>query len=316
MLDALLTVLVTGAIISALYALIAIGFTMIFGVGGVLNLAHGALIMAGSYMFWYVQRGLLEDVPLNSVIAFPVTILGIAVASYLLYVLLVRFIEDDVVITFLATVVVATAFTEAMIWAVGQNPQRFTIIAEDPGFGPLTLPGSGVSVLGTYVSYTEMAAFAASWIAIGLLWYYVNKTDSGRSILATSMSERGARLTGVDVRAVQARTWFIAGALAAVAGVFLIGTDTYALTPLMWLNPLALAFIIVVIGGIGSIKGSILAAYLIGYLETVVVYGPEIGLPVLDMLGSSFRGIFSLIVLVIVLLVLPEGIYGREFVHD
>ncbi|SDQ55222.1 branched-chain amino acid ABC transporter permease [Natronobacterium texcoconense] len=317
MLDAFLTVLVTGAIISALYALIAIGFTMIFGVGGVLNLAHGALIMAGSYLFLFVQRDVyLEAVAVNSLVALPATVLGIAVASYLLYVLLVRYIEENVVITFLATVVVATAFTEIMIWGIGQTPERFTIITSDPSLGPLTLPGSGVSVLGTFVSYTELAAFAVSWIAIGLLWYYVTKTDSGRAILATSMSERGAQLTGVDVHKVRARTWFIAGALAAVAGVFLVGTDTYALTPLMWLDPLALAFIIVVIGGIGSIKGSILAAYLIGYLETLVVYGPEFGLPVLDLLGSSFRGIFALIVLVVVLLVLPEGIYGREFVHE
>ncbi len=111
-------------------------------------------------------------------------------------------------------------------------------------------------------------------------------------------------LTGVDVSGVRARTWLVAGGLAGIAGVFLGGIG--AAEPTMWLEPLALAFIIVVVGGIGSIKGSVAAAYIVGYLQTATG----------QFLGQSVRGIMSLVVLVVVLLVLPQGLYGTEFVHE
>ena len=293
MLDSILSILITGAMISALYALIAIGFTMIFGVGGVLNLAHGALIMAGAYVFMILSRDLVwESVALPAVVAFPIALLVIAVLSWGLYTGLVRYIEENPVITFLATVVVATAATEVALGIFGDKPFTYTVV------------GGSVDLGVTNVSYNDLAGFVVSWIAIGLLWYYVNRTDGGRSILATSMSERGAQLTGVDLHSVHTRTWLIAGALAGVAGIFLGGDQ--AATPLMWLNPLALAFIIVVIGGIGSIKGSIVAAYLIGYTETLTV----------SVLGQGFRGILSLLILLVVLFLLPQGLYGREYVHE
>ncbi|QLK25861.1 branched-chain amino acid ABC transporter permease [Natrinema zhouii] len=291
--ESLLSILIAGAMISALYALIAIGFTMIFGVGGVLNLAHGALIMAGSYLFMTLSRDIVwESVVLPNIVVFPLAVGGIALLSYGLYVGLVRYVEDNPVITFLATVVVATMTTEIALDLFGDQPYAYTVI--DGQF----------DLVGTSVSYNDLAGFVVSWIAIGLLWYYITQTDGGRSILAASMSERGAQLTGVDLRSVQTRTWVVAGALAGVAGIFLGGGQSAM--PLMWLNPLALAFIIVVIGGIGSIKGSIVAAYLIGYTETITV----------SVLGQSFRGILSLVILLVVLFLLPQGLYGREFVHE
>ena len=293
MLDSILSILITGAMISALYALIAVGFTMVFGVGGVLNLAHGALIMSGAYAFMALNRNVaLDAIALPSVVVFPLAIAIVALLSYALYVVLVRYIEDNPVLTFLATVVVAIMVTEIALGVFGDQPYTYTVI------------GGSISLAGTAVSYNDLVGFVISWIAIGLLWYYVTQTDGGRSILAASMSERGARLTGVDLHSVQTRTWLIAGALAGVAGIFLGGGQ--AATPLMWLNPLALAFIIVVIGGIGSITGSIVAAYLIGYTETLTV----------SVLGQSFRGIFSLLILLVVLFLLPQGLYGREYVHE
>ncbi|APX95568.1 branched-chain amino acid ABC transporter permease [Natronorubrum daqingense] len=293
MLDSIISILVTGAMLSAVYALIAVGFTMIFGVGGVLNLAHGGLIMIGAYTYLVVTDA--SFVGLHPVVGFVVAIAIAAIASYVLYIGLVQFIEDDIVITFLATVVVALLLTQLATMQFTTNSYTLAVWG-----GSFHLESVGVRV-----RYNDLLGFVASWIAIGLLWYYVTKTDQGRSILAASMSERGAQLTGVDLRAVKARTWLIAGGLAGLAGIFL-GTRTYPADPEMWLNPLALAFIIVVIGGIGSIKGSIVAAYLIGYLETIAI----------TQLGASYQGIFALIVLVAVLIVLPEGLYGREFVHD
>ena len=280
--------------ISAVYALIAIGFTMIFGVGGVLNLAHGALIMIGAFAYLAVTSS-AGGIALPPVIGLVIAVAITAGASYVLYAGLVKYIEDNVVITFLATVVLALLLTELVIIQFGAEPSQLI---------PVVAGSFYIEAVGTRIRYVEVVAFVVSWIAIGLLWYYVTKTDEGRSILATSMSTRGAELTGVDLEKVKSRTWLIAGAFAGIAGVF-IGTlqSTY---PEMWLNPLALAFIIVVIGGIGSIKGSVVAAYLIGYLETASI----------ELLGPSFQGVLSLIVLAIVLLILPHGLYGRELVHE
>ncbi|AEM58081.1 branched-chain amino acid ABC transporter permease [Haloarcula hispanica N601] len=295
MLGDIASVIVDGALISAVYALIAIGFTMVFGVGGVLNLAHGALIMAGAYTYLsLVSDSILASVTLPPIVAFPLTIVVVGLISYGLYVVLVRTIEENVVITFLATIVVAIAFTELVTLVFHAQPYQYSVV---PGV-------LQVQALGTRILYVELAAFVVSWVAMGLLWYYVTKTDSGRSIRATSMSERGAMLTGVDVSGVRARTWLVAGGLAGIAGVFLGGIG--AAEPTMWLEPLALAFIIVVVGGIGSIKGSVAAAYIVGYLQTATG----------QFLGQSVRGIMSLVVLVVVLLVLPQGLYGTEFVHE
>ena len=295
MLGDIASVIVDGALISAVYALIAIGFTMVFGVGGVLNLAHGALIMAGAYTYLsLVSDSILASVTLHPIVAFPLTIVIVGLMSYGLYVVLVRTIEENVVITFLATIVVAIAFTELVTLVFHAQPYQYSVV---PGV-------LQVQALGTRILYVELAAFVVSWVAMGLLWYYVTKTDSGRSIRATSMSERGAMLTGVNVSSVRARTWLVAGGLAGIAGVFLGGIG--AAEPTMWLEPLALAFIIVVVGGIGSIKGSVAAAYIVGYLQTATG----------QFLGQSVRGIMSLVVLVVVLLVLPQGLYGTEFVHE
>lgn len=289
--------IVQGAMISAVYALIAIGFTMIFGVGGVLNLAHGALIMAGAYVYMVLVRdAFVEPIALHPVVAFPIAVVVVALLSLALYEVLVRRIEENVVVTFLATVIVAVMATELVLRVFGTPNYGMTLVS-----GALNLNELGISAR---ILYIRIAGFVVSWIAIGLLWYYVTRTDDGRSILAASMSERGAQLTAVNLHAVRAKTWLVAGALAGIAGIFLGAAN--GATPTMWLSPLALAFIIVVIGGIGSIKGSVVAAYLVGYLEQFTV----------TFIGHQFRGILSLILLVLFILYLPQGLYGREFVHE
>jgi branched-chain amino acid transport system permease protein len=287
--------IIQGAMISAVYALIAIGFTMIFGVGGILNLAHGALIMAGAYVFGILVRDAVVPA-IHPAIAFPIAVIAIAVLSLAMYEILVKYIEDDVVITFLATVILAVMATEFVIYQFGSTPFGMTLIS-----GAQNLEQYGV---GIRLRNVEVAGFVVSWVVIGLLYYYITQTDDGRSILAASMSERGAVLTAVDLHSVRAKTWLIAGALAGIAGVFL-GSSNGA-TPLMWLNPLALAFIIVVIGGIGSVKGSVVAAYLIGFLEQFTV----------TFIGQEFRGVLSLALLLLFILYMPQGLYGREFVHE
>jgi len=293
MLGAIATAIVQATMVSAVYALIAIGFTMIFGVAGILNLAHGALLMAGAYVYAIlVMPNLISSVTYPPAVGFVAGIVVVAILSLLLYEVLVKWVEDNVVITFLSTVIIAVASTEFLTWQFGGQNIRVSLISGQFGLA------------GATVQHYEGIGFAVSWVAIGLLWLYVTRTDDGRSILATSMSERGAQLTGVNIRAVRAKTWLIAGALAGLGGMFL-GFGGGA-SPLMWLNPLAVAFIAVVVGGIGSIKGSVVGAYLIGFIEQVTV----------ELIGNGFRGMPTLILLVGFMLFMPQGLFGREFAHE
>jgi len=215
-----------------------------------------------------------------------------ALASYGVYMGLVRYIEENVVITFIATIMAALALQEAMTMAFSQQAQVLTPI----------VPGS-IAIAGTRMQYDQLLAFVFSWVMIGMLWYYVTNTKDGRAILATSMSERGAIFTGVDLPRVRRQTWLIAGAFAGVGGLF-IGRLQQT-SPEMWLEPLTLAFMIVIIGGVGSIKGSIIAAYLIGYIETLTV----------ALLGAPYRVVVALLIIIAVIMYRPEGLYGREYLE-
>jgi len=290
MLESIVTAVVQGTMVSAIYAMIAIGFTMIFGVGGVLNLAHGALIMTGAYVYAILRSNVLyPEFQFPVVVAFVGATLAVAVLSLLLYEVLVRWVEDNPIITFLSTVLVAVALTQLIFFQFSDTSVQMEIVGQVFQTEIIT------------IRYLDLIGFVVSWILIALLWCYVTQTDDGRSIVATSMSKRGAELTGVNIHSVRAKTWLIAGTFAGIAGIFL-GSSNGA-TPLMWLNPLAVAFIVVVVGGIGSIKGSVIGAYMIGYLEQATV----------ELIGPGFRSIPPLILLLAFMLFMPQGLFGREF---
>jgi branched-chain amino acid transport system permease protein len=180
---------------------------------------------------------------------------------------------------------------------------------------PLNFPVSPVfSTEGFFQSVLPMGAamlndifiFVTSWILIGALFYFVNYTRTGRAIIAVSMSDKGASLAGINSERINLITWVLAGAFAAYAGV-LLAFDLGGGSWLMSIDPpapLVLSFAIVILGGLGSIKGSVVGAYIIGFFETfTVAYAPG---------GAQLAGVSSLVLLLVFLLVKPEGLFGRE----
>jgi len=282
-------VVVNWLLLSALWALVAIGFTLIFGVGGVLNLAHGASIAVGAYAAWAVA-GATGSIWVGAVAALVVP----GLFSLALYLGMVRFVQDHAIIVMILTLVSGLLVEQALVVhpAIGTTEK---VIA--------SLVAGRLEVAGTAVQYNRIAAFALSWVVIGALFVFVDRTKAGKAILATSMSERGAALVGIDGGRVFAYTWFIAGALAGIAGLFLGSFETAS--PVMGRSPLLLSFAIVVVGGLGSVKGSVVGAYLVGLLDTLTV----------TLVSTRLTGLMPLVVLVVVLLVKPEGLYGREFVE-
>lgn len=281
------TLAVNVILLGALYSLVAIGFTLIFGVGGVLNLAHGASITVGAYSAYYVsQAGMGIWVGAAAALLVP------AAFSYALYRGMIRRVAEHPIIVLILTLVVAIIVEQVFLVTAGAQPLAIPRLFE--GRTP---------ILGRNVGNNRIAAVLLSWLVIGGLFLFVNRTRQGKAILATSMSKKGAAIVGVEADSVHAYTWIIAGLLAGLAGLFLASFLTA--NPLMGRNPLLLSFAIVVVGGLGSIRGSVVGAYLIAFLDQLTV----------SAISTRLSGVAALVVLVVVLLVRPEGLFGRELVE-
>ena len=154
----------------------------------------------------------------------------------------------------------------------------------------------------------ELFTAAICWVAIGILWLLVNRTRTGKAVMAASMNARGVTLLGIELSWIYLVVWTIYGVLVGIAGVLLgmfLGVSSYSAGPLT-----GSAFSIVVLGGLGSVSGSLIAAYVVGYIETITAYfdqifGTSIG-------STSYRFIPALLLLVVVMYVRPRGILGRR----
>jgi len=288
--SAITTAILTATFISALYAIIAIGFTLIFGVGGILNFAHGAFITAGAFTAMYISSGSGLGLPIF------VGLLGGTLAGALIgaatYLGIIRHVRTRPVTVLILTFVIGFFMMYAL-----------RIIANDiMGINPLQIPVS--PVVGSSDLLNNVFIFVSSWVLIGALMWFVNYTRTGRAIIAVSMSDKGASLVGIDAEKINVITWTLAGAFAGFAGVLLAGS----LGGGSWLMaieppaPLVLSFAIVILGGLGSIKGSVVGAYIIGFFETFTV----------SFVSSQLAGISSLVLLLVFLIVKPEGLFGRE----
>lgn len=279
-----LNIALNAAAISALYALVALGFTLIFGVGGVLNLAHGALITVGAFAAYQVFRVFGLPLPVGVVAG----ILVAGAVSGLLYLGVVRFIQDQTVKVILSTVIIGFLARHAVRIVFGTG--TLTI--------PQLLPGA-TGILGESVQNNMVLVFVSSWVLILALFALVNYTRLGKAILATSMSDRGSALVGIDAVRINTYTWVLAGMFAGFAGVLLTSFRSGGWD--MGLDPMVLSFAIVVLGGLGSIRGSVLGAYIIGTVETVTV----------SVVDTRLTGVVPLLILIAVLAVRPQGLFGR-----
>jgi branched-chain amino acid transport system permease protein len=285
-------ILIDGFAISSLYALGATGFTLIFGVSGVLNLSHGALMVAAAVAAW-VAGSLGGGSYLGA-------IFGVLVALFLsiaTYFLIVRPLqrsgkireEEKEIFILTATLLWGIMIQEAVAYLYTNNAKTVLPIVEGV-----------VRIAGVRTPANEIFTAIVCWLAIGALWLIVNRTRAGKAVLAASMNPRGVTLLGVELSSVYIAVWAIYGVLAGIAGVLLgmfLGVSSYSAGPLT-----ASAFSIVVLGGLGSVSGSLIAAYVVGYLETLTAY----------LVSPAYRTIPALLLLVAVMYVRPRGLLGRR----
>jgi branched-chain amino acid transport system permease protein len=286
-------ILIDGFAISALYALGATGFTLIFGVSGVLNLSHGALMVAAVVAAWVAGGDWGASSYLGA--SFGVVV-GLAL-SLLTYAAVVRPLqlsskireEEKEIFILTATLLWGIMISEAVAYLYTNNAKTVLPIVE------------GVVMLaGVRTPANEIFTAVICWLVIGLLWLLVNRTRVGKAVLAASMSPRGVTLLGIELAWIYVAVWAVYGVLVGIAGVLLgmfLGVSSYSVGPLT-----ASAFSIVVLGGLGSVSGSLIAAYVVGYLETMTAY----------LVSPAYRTIPALLLLVVVMYVRPRGLLGRR----
>lgn len=281
----LLQILVQGLLLSGLYALIAVGFTMIFSVGRVLNLAYGVYIMLGGYVYYHFAQVL----GIGKIPSFILASLAGAMFGIVVYQILVKRLKGNSVAIEISTLILAVVVQAGIILIYSPSPKSMW---------PL-IPGV-VRIGGASVTYNIIIAAITSWVVLGALLLFIGKTHIGRAIRAVSMDEKGARISGIDPNRINLITWGISGALGALAGVFLA---TYTqLDPGMWVAPLIIAVAVVIVGGIGSIAGSMVAAHIIGMLETITT----------TVIAAELRGVATMLLIILVLLVAPKGLFGKS----
>ena len=284
-------IFVTGLVNGGVYALLAIGFSLIFGVARIVNIAHTAFYMLAAYCFYT----LLVKVGMGFVPAALISVGGVTLLSVLCYRLIIEPVREHESAVLIATIALALIFQELMLYTFGGH---FLGV-------PSTLEGS-MRVLGVSVPYQRLLILVVAAAMLGGVWFLLYRTRLGLAIRSTANDIEVATLMGMNVHRIAMATVAISVALAAVAGV--VVSPVFVVDPFMWLAPLVTMLAIVVLGGLGSIKGSLIGALIIGYVEAITVFT----LPG----GAYLKGAVALLIMVVVLLVRPEGLFGVAFEEE
>jgi branched-chain amino acid transport system permease protein len=285
------SILVTGLVHSGVYALLALGFSLVFGVARIVNIAHGAFYMLAAYLI----HVLLDLAGVHFALAAPIAVAAVTVAGVLSYRLVVEPVRTHDATVLIATIALTLVMQEVLLAVFGGHFRG----------NPAWVEGT-VRLLGVSVTAQQLLTLVVVFAVLVLTWSFLGHTRLGLAIRATAGDREVANLMGMNVRRVEAWTIAISSALAGVAGA--VVAPLLVVDPLMWQAPLVTILTVVVVGGLGSLKGSILGAFLIGYVEAATVF--------LLPGGSFLKGAVALSIMVVVLLVRPEGLFGVAFEEE
>ena len=271
--------LVNGLILGSVYALLALGYTMVYGIIKLINFANGDIYMIGAFMGYY----LINILKFNFFLSLILAMIGTAILGVLIEFLAYRPLRNSTRIAALITAIGVSFLLEyGMIFFVGANTRSFPQVIKTVRFnlGPIL----GISIF-------LMVA----------LQFIVQKTKMGKAMRAVSVDSDAAQLMGINVNRTISFTFALGSALAGAAGV-LIALYYNSLEPLMGMTPGIKSFVAAVLGGIGIIPGAALGGFVIGLLET---FATVLGL-------SDFRDAIVYAILIVILLIRPAGILGKN----
>ena len=286
-------ILIDGFAISSLYGVGAIGFTLMFGVCGVLNLAHGGIMLIAALIGWWAASNYGAGPYGGAAIG----ILAGLIASYITYFAVVRPLQRSRAIPKQEEEIFI--LTGTLLWGIMIQVGMDYLFSDNPVTLLPMVPGV-MNILGVRTPRNEALIAVICWAAIGGLYLLVNKTRIGKQLLAASINPRGLTLLGFELSRIYLIVWTIYGLLAGLAGVLL--ASFFGVSSANAGTLTASAFTIVILGGLGSVPGSLVAAYVVGYAETITAY----------LIAPTLRPIPALLILVIVLYLRPQGLLGRR----
>lgn len=281
--------LVNGLSLGALYALFALGFTLIFGVLGVINLSHGAIFMVGAYAA--VEALARFGMPLWLALPFAFVVSG--TFGLLIDVLVLKPLRRrnaPHLIPMIATIGIGIALNNTVQGLFGAQNVRFPAG---------TVPTDTMTFAGIGITAIELAIILLSFSLMAALVFVIRRTQVGRALRAIAESPKAAYLVGVDVEGLFMLTSFIAAGLGGVAGV-MIGLYSNAIFPLMGQPMLQKGVAVIILGGMGDIRGALLAGLFLGFAEVMSV----------AYIGSTMRDAVAFGLLFVILLVRPKGLFG------
>ena len=285
--------LVNGLSLGSIYALIALGYTMVYGVLRLINFAHGDVYMVGAYVGYYLSRRLQGKEP--SLVSALLVMIGAMVACAVLGLLIERLAYRPVRRASRLTLLISAIGVSLFLENAGQ-----LVFGPDPKFFPSLAPHADFIVAGVRVTSEQLTVIGVSFLLMVLLRFFIQKTRTGKAMRAVSFNLDTAKLMGISTDGIIAITFALGSALAAAAGV-LIGMQIPKIDPLMGIVYGLKAFVAAVLGGIGNVPGAVLGGLLIGTSEVMVV----------GYLSSTYRDAIAFGILILVLILRPQGILGR-----
>ncbi|MDR7857227.1 branched-chain amino acid ABC transporter permease [Tissierella sp.] len=287
--EQLLQQLINGISLGSIYALIALGYTMVYGIIGLINFAHGDIYMVGAY----VGFALTTFLGLGFLPALIISMLVCSILGILIEKIAYKPIRNSTRIAALITAISVSLFLQyTMMYFVKPDTRTFPTVLKSK---ILTFFDGKV-----ILDVKNIYIVAVTIILMIGLQYIVHRTKIGKAIRAVSLDKDAAELMGIDVNKTISYTFAMGSALAGAAGV-LVGVYYNTINPLMGAGPGLKAFVAAVLGGIGVIPGAAFGGFFLGMIETVVTaYG-----------GSIFKDALSFGILILVLLVRPNGLLGK-----
>jgi branched-chain amino acid transport system permease protein len=272
-------------------ALLAIGFSLIFGVARIVNIAHTAFYMVAAYCIYFlaVRWGF------NPILSMLIAVALVTVLGLLVYKFLIDPIREHEGAVLIATIALAMVFQEIVLLLFTGDYRTVDFLIM--GF---------FSIMGVKIFYQQLLSFGVVLVTLGALWFLLMKTRLGLAIRSMAEDREVANLMGMNESLLAMITMGISVGLAGFTGAVL--APLTVLNPYMWMEPLIIMMAVVVLGGLGSIKGSFIAAYILGFTEALVVF--------LIPAGAFLKGSVALTIMILVLLIRPEGLFGVAFEEE
>ena len=287
----LMQVLVNGILLGGLYACMAIGFSVIWGVMNLINLAHGSMIVLGAYITYFITT----QTSIDPFLTIPISGAGLFVLGFLLQKYLLNFVvHASVFMTLILTFGLDMVMINVNLALFTADIRSITTSYAGLGFqiGEIRLP------------YTRLGVFILALALTFALYLFMQRTRIGQAIRATAQNVRAACVVGIDTKQIYAVTFGIGACMAGAAGSLM--AVVYAFSPVVGASFTMKSFVIVVLGGLGSMHGAIVAGIILGVAENLVS----------GLLDPGYSDATGFILLVLILVLRPRGLFGEQVIAE